>query len=46
MVWCAANGIVTGVTLDGVGYLQPQGNATRAQMAKIITVVMRDVIGG
>ena len=44
MVWCAANGVVTGSVENGVAYLRPQGQATRAQMAKIITVVTRDVL--
>ncbi len=34
--WAVRAGIVNGVDVDGVSYLQPQGTATRAQAAAII----------
>ncbi len=43
--WCVYEGIITGVDLDsGPDYAKPQNTATRAQLAKIITVLHRDVL--
>ncbi len=42
MGWCYANRVLTGD--KGTGMLRPGDNATRAQMAKMITVVARDVL--
>ena len=39
VAFCAAKGIVSG--LGDTGYFQPQGNATRCQMSKIIAVTAR-----
>jgi subtilisin family serine protease len=43
--WCASYGILGGVNVDGVYYLNPTDTAWRASMAKMITVTLRDVIG-
>ena len=40
MRWAAANGVVNGV---GDGMLEPQGQATRAQFAKIIMVYLENL---
>lgn len=42
MGWCYANRVLTGD--KGTGMLRPADSATRAQMAKMITVVARDVL--
>ena len=34
--WCFASGIITGTAENGRTYLDPQGNATRAQVATIL----------
>lgn len=44
MSWCNAVGLVTGKS--DTGMLDPLEFATRCQMAKIVTVLTRDVIGG
>ena len=47
MKWCAARGILTGLrNIAPKPMLQPQGNATRAQAAKVFSVLHRDVLGG
>ena len=45
MVWCADEGLMTGNILGGTAYLDAQGTATRAQAAKVVTVLVRDVAG-
>ena len=42
--WCNLYGIITGDTAYGYPLLNPHGYATRAQMAKILTVLVRDVL--
>lgn len=37
MAWACAEGLISGVASDGINYLQPQGSATRAQVATILT---------
>lgn len=44
MVWCYNAGIITGGAGAAAGMLQPGANATRAQAAKIFTVLHRDVL--
>lgn len=41
--WCFHNGVMTGAA--DTGMLNPDSLATRAEMAKMITVVSRDVLG-
>ena len=36
MRWAVGEGLISGVEKDGVKDLDPQGNATRAQMAAIL----------
>lgn len=36
LAWCCDEKIITGVEIDGVGYLDPQGVAQRCMMAKMI----------
>ena len=36
MAWANAAGLIRGVGVDGVDYLDPQGNTTRAQAATIL----------
>lgn len=43
-VWCADEGVLTGAYVDGSYQLDAKGGATRAQVAKILTVLMRDVL--
>ena len=45
VAWCADEGLMTGNILDGTPYLDAQGTATRAQAAKVVTVLVRDVAG-
>lgn len=45
MGWCYAHGILTGSKTSEGALLLPEDFATRAQMAKMITVTMRDVLG-
>ena len=45
MAFCVDRGIITGAVVNGAAYVNPQDIATRAQMAKIITITLRDVIG-
>lgn len=45
LAWCYQKGIITGVEEeDGTYLLKPKGEATRAEMVKIITVFSRDVL--
>ncbi len=44
MAWCYERGILTGDL--NTGELMPTDGATRAQAAKIFTVLIRDVLGG
>lgn len=46
LAWCLAHGVITGY-IDGEGeaWLLPENGATRAQMTKVMTVLVRDVIG-
>ena len=46
MEWANAAGILTGDTTTGVALLNPQAATTRAQAAKMITVLSRDVLAG
>lgn len=45
VAWCMREGIMTGVQTGGASWLEPQNAAKRAQMAKMVTVLLRDVIG-
>lgn len=45
LAWCYGKGLLTGSVDNGVAYLLPHFNATRAQLAKMITVLTRDVLG-
>lgn len=45
MAWCNENGVITGNKAWTPARIDPQGNATRAQTAKIFTVATRDVLG-
>jgi peptidoglycan DL-endopeptidase CwlO len=42
--WCHAKGVITGKEMSDASYLAPQETATRAQLAKIMTVLVRDVL--
>ena len=46
MEWANAAGILTGDTTTGVALLKPQAATTRAETAKMITVLSRDVLAG
>ena len=46
MEWANAAGILTGDTTTGVALLKPQEATTRAEAAKMITVLSRDVLAG
>ena len=46
MEWANAAGILTGDTTTGVALLKPQAATTRAEAAKMITVLSRDVLAG
>lgn len=37
MIWCASEGVITGVNKNGILYAQPNASATRAMGAKIFT---------
>lgn len=37
MLWAVENGLINGVLTDGISYLKPQNNATRAQFATIMS---------
>ena len=36
MSWAVAEGLISGTKIDGKDYLDPKGNATRAQVATIL----------
>lgn len=42
--WCASAGVLTGFEADGAKWAQPQRNAERIEAAKVITVLLRDVL--
>lgn len=42
--WAVAEGLVNGSTEGGITYLQPQGNATRAQVAAILMRFIQNVV--
>ena len=44
MAWANAAGLITGTNIGGVSYLDPQGNATRAQVATIIQRLIENVL--
>lgn len=44
LAWCVDRGVVGGSIENGVAFLRPTDVARRAQMAKMITVLMRDVM--
>lgn len=46
MDWCIAQGIITGDTSTEPVRLNPLQPATRAHLAKMLTVLSRDVLGG
>ena len=46
LAWCNAQKIVTGDETWTPARLNPQGNTTRGQAAKMFTVLMRDVLDG
>ena len=46
MSWACANGVLTGDTSTGAPMANPGRNATRAQFAKMATVLFRDVVAG
>lgn len=45
VAWCAREGIITGQLRADGAYANPQASATRAEMAKVVTVFHRDVLG-
>lgn len=45
MTWCSENGVITGQETPGGRLADPQGRATRGQLAKIVSVLHRDVLG-
>ena len=42
--WCAANGVLTGVDLGSELQAQPQRSAERIEAAKVLTVLLCDVL--
>ncbi len=44
--WAMDNGLMSGVSVDGVSYVQPQGTAQRCQAAKMVSALHRNVLGG
>ena len=44
VAWCAENGVLTGVDLGGEFQAQPQRSAERIEAAKVVTVLLRDVL--
>ena len=45
MAWCFQEDIITGVNnLDGIPFLSPSGNATRAMAAKVFVVLAEDAL--
>ena len=45
MAWAVDRGIITGKVVDSVSRVEPQSGATRAELAKIVTIFRRDVLG-
>ena len=45
MAWCVDAGVMGGVSKDDGMWLDPDDAARRAQMAKMITVIDRDLLG-
>lgn len=45
MGWAVDHGILSGVLVDGVAWVDPQGTAQRCQVAKMASVFHRDVLG-
>lgn len=43
--WANAAGLITGTKINGTSYLDPQGEATRAQVATILMRFIENVIG-
>ncbi len=45
VAWCVANGIIEGSWADdGLRYINPRDSASRAEAAKMVTVLVRDVL--
>ena len=44
MAWCYDNGIIKGWPVDGVRHLLPAASATRNEAAKMVTVLLRDIL--
>lgn len=44
MIWCADHGVLTGSVQPNGTYAYPQRSASRAEAAKIVTVLDRDII--
>ena len=45
MAWAVDRGVISGKVIDGVPRVEPQGSATRAELAKMATIFRRDVLG-
>ena len=43
LAWANAEGLVSGVGANGTSYLQPLGNATRAQVAAILMRYVKNI---
>lgn len=41
--WAVAEGLISGAVIDGTTYLQPRNNATRAQVATILTKFLQNI---
>ena len=44
MAWCYDNGVIEGSPVDGVRHLLPWDSATRCEAAKMVTVLLRDIL--
>lgn len=42
--WAVAEGLISGKAQDGKTYLDPQGNATRAEVATLISSFVRNIL--
>ena len=42
--WCYDNGVIEGSPVDGVRHLLPWNSATRCEAAKMVTVLLRDIL--
>lgn len=42
--WALDNGIIGGVPINGVNYIEPQSHATRCQAVKMLAVLHRDIL--